>query len=76
MALLEKGPKYNLHTKKKRLDKNLASKTETAISQLTPLTEMYTETWQPSASTPSYKITTPELKKHTIRNQNHQIHTS
>jgi hypothetical protein len=36
MTLLQKGPKYNLHTKKKNWIQNLALETETAISQLPP----------------------------------------
>jgi hypothetical protein len=69
MALLQKGPKYNLHTKKKDWIQNLALETETAISQLPPpQTEIYTENWLLSASTTSYKTTTPELNKtHTLR---------
>jgi len=34
MALLQKGPTYNLHTKKKDWIHNLTLQTETAISQL------------------------------------------
>ena len=36
MTLLQKGPKYNPHTKKKDCIQNLALETETAISKLPP----------------------------------------
>jgi hypothetical protein len=36
MSLLQKGPKYNLHTKNKDWVQNLALEAETAISQLPP----------------------------------------
>jgi hypothetical protein len=68
MTLLQKGPKYSLHTKKKDWIQNLGLETETAISQLPPQTETYTENWLPSVSTPSYRTTTPKLSKtHTMR---------
>ena len=34
MSLLQKGPKYNLHTKNRNWIQNLALKAETAITQL------------------------------------------
>ena len=36
MTLLEKGPKYNLHSKPKDWIRNLALEAETAITQLPP----------------------------------------
>ena len=36
MALLQKGPKYNLHSKPKNRIQNLALEAETAISHLPP----------------------------------------
>ena len=36
LALLQKGPKYNLHTKKKEWIQKLTLETKTAISQLPP----------------------------------------
>jgi exonuclease III len=38
MALLQKGPKYNLHSKKKNWLRNLALEAETAVTQL-PITD-------------------------------------
>jgi hypothetical protein len=36
LALLQKGPKYNLHKKPKKLTQNLALEAETAIAHLPP----------------------------------------